>query len=84
MGFNHTIRCGIGHTGEHEACFDLVVIQETLIGLINFTGDEFAGAGGASTGTAGIREVNASLFSRVKDVFGILDLDGFVEALGET
>ena len=53
-----------------------------MIGLINFTGDEFAGAGGASTGTAGIREVNASLFSRVKDVFRILDLDGFVEALG--
>ena len=81
MRFDGAIGFGVGHAGQHKTGFDLVVIQEALVRLIDSASGKFAGASGAGPSSAGIWKINALLFSRVEDVLVIGDIDGFVEAL---
>ena len=80
MGFDRAVAGGVGHAGEHEAGFDLVVVEEALIRLIHGAGGELASAGGAGAGAAGVGEVDALLFGSVEDVLVVRNLDRLVEA----
>jgi hypothetical protein len=46
----------------------LLLIQEALVSLINASVEDFSGACAARASTAGIGEINALLFSSIKDV----------------
>jgi hypothetical protein len=81
VGLDAAVAGGIGHTGQNETGLDLVVIQEALIGLIDGSRRDLAGAGAASTSTTGIGKVDSLFFSSVKDVLIVGNLDGLVEAL---
>ena len=80
VSFDGAIRGGVSHTGQNETSFDLVVVQEALVGLINGTGSDFACASGTSACTAGIGKIDTLLFSSIKDVLIVRNLDGLVEA----
>jgi hypothetical protein len=75
VGQDGAIRGGIGDTGEHKPSFDLIIIQERLVRLVNRTGLHLTSAGGASSCATGVGQVNALLFSRIQDVliFGNFD-----------
>jgi len=62
MGLDDAVLLGIGNTGKNVARFDLLIIQEGLIGLINATRDESANTGGASPRPTGIGKIPTSLF----------------------
>ena len=79
VGLDGAIGGGVSHARQHEACFDLIVVQEALVGLINGASGDFSGAGGASASAAGVRQINALLFCCVEDVLIIRDFDGLVE-----
>jgi len=81
VGANGAIGGGIGHAGEHEARFDLIVVQEALVGLVHAASGDLASAGGASTGSAGVGQVDALLFSSVEDVLVVWHLNGLVQTL---
>ena len=52
VGLDGAIGGGVSHARQHEACFDLIVVQEALVGLINGAGGDFASASGTSTSAA--------------------------------
>ena len=79
VGLDGAVRGWVCHAGQHETSFDLIVVQEALIGLINGAGGDFASASGTSTSAAGVRQVDALLFCCVEDVLIIRDFDGLVE-----
>ena len=79
MGLDGAVRSGVSHAGQHETGFDLVIVQEALVGLVNGASCDFASTGGAGAGAAGVGQVNALLFSGVEDVLIIGNLDGLVE-----
>ena len=79
VGLDGAVGGGVSHAGQHEASFDLIVVQEALVGLINGASGDFAGAGGASASATGVRQVDALLFCCVEDVLIIRDFDGLVE-----
>ena len=79
MGLDGAIGGGVSHARQHEASFDLIVVQEALVGLINGASGDFASAGGASASAAGVRQINALLFCCVEDVLIIRDFDGLVQ-----
>jgi len=81
MGLDGAVGGGIGHAGQHESGFDLIVIKEALVRLINRSRGELAGTGGAGTRAAGIRQINALLFSGIEDVLIVGNLNGLVETL---
>jgi hypothetical protein len=62
MGLDDAVLLGIGNTGKNVARFDLLIIQEGLIGLINATRDESANTGGASPRPTRIGKIQTSLF----------------------
>lgn len=68
MGLDGAVRRGVSHAGQDKASFDLIVVQEALVGLINGASGDFASAGGASASAAGVRQVDALLFCCVEDV----------------
>ena len=74
------IGSGVGHTGQNKTSFDLVVVKETLVGLIDGAGSDFACAGGTSACTTGIGEIDTLLFSGIEDVLIVRNFDGLVEA----
>ena len=41
MRFNRAVRCGDGHASEHEAGTDLVLVEKSLIGLVDTAADSF-------------------------------------------
>ena len=44
MGLDGAVAGGVGHAGQHEAGFDLVVVQEALVGLIHGASGDLAGS----------------------------------------
>ena len=80
MSFDSAIRGGVSHTGQDETSFDLVVVKEALVGLINGAGSDFACASGTSACTAGVGKIDALLFSSIEDVLIVRNFDGLVEA----
>ena len=80
MGLDGAVAGGVGHAGQHETSFDLVIVEEALIALVNGASGDLAGAGGASASAAGIGEVDALLFSSIEDVLVVGDFDGLVQA----
>ena len=78
MGLDGAIRGGVNHAGQHETGFDLVIVQEALVGLVDGASGDFACTGGAGAGAAGIGQVDALLFSGVEDVLIVGNLDGLV------
>ena len=79
MSFDGAIRGGVSHTGQNETSFDLVVVQEALVGLINGAGSDFACASGTCACTAGVGKIDALLFSSIEDVLVIGHFDGLVQ-----
>ena len=79
MGLDGAIGGGIGNAGQYETGFDLVIVQEALVGLINGASGDLASTGGASSSAAGIGEVDALLFSGIEDVLIIRHFDGLVQ-----
>jgi len=78
VGLDDAVRGGVGNAGEGEAVAHLLVVEEGLIGLVDGTGDDLAGAGRASTSAARVGEVDAGLLSGVKDVGVLGDLDDLI------
>ena len=68
VGLDGAVRRGVGDAGQHETSFDLVVVQEALVGLVDGASGDLASASGASASAAGVGEVDALLFSSVEDV----------------
>ena len=81
MSLDRAVGGWIGHAGQHESGFDLIVVKEALVRLINSSSGDLASASGAGARAAGIRQVNALLFSGIEDVLIVRDLDGLVETL---
>ena len=79
VGLDGAVGGGVSHACEHEAGFDLIVVQKALVGLINGASGEFAGASRASASATGVRQVDALLFCCVEDVLIIRDFDGLVK-----
>ena len=80
MRLDGAIGRGIGHTGQNETGFDLVIVEEALIRLINCSRGDLAGTGRAGSGAAGVGQVDALLFGSIKNVLIVRDLDGRVES----
>ena len=59
---------GVGGAGEHPPAFDLGVVEEALVGLVDGAGDDLAGAGGAGPRAAGEGQVDPFLLGLVQDV----------------
>ena len=59
MGLDGAVAGGVGDAGQHETSFDLVVVQEALVGLVDGASGDLAGAGGAGSSAAGVGEVDA-------------------------
>jgi hypothetical protein len=53
VGAKGAIRSGIGNTEKHKSLFDLLLIEEVLLGLIHFTLDEFSDTTGTGTAPTG-------------------------------
>ena len=81
VGLDGAVAGGVGDAGQHETSFDLVVVEEALIALVNGASGDLAGAGGAGACTAGIRQIDALLLSSVEDVLIVGNFDGLVQAL---
>ena len=81
MGLNDAVRGGVSNAGEDESVAHLLVIEEGLIGLVDVTADNLSGARGASSGPAGVGEVNASLLSSVEDVDIVSDINDLNQEL---
>jgi len=79
VGQDFTIRLSIGYAKESIASFDLLIIQEGLIALIDFTFNNFACTGRASTSAAGVRKIDALSFSNVKNVLVRRNFDSFIK-----
>ena len=79
VGLDGAVGGGVSHAGEHETGFDLVVVQEALVGLIDGASGDLAGAGGASASAAGVGQIDALLFSSVEDLLVVGHFDGLVE-----
>merc|ERR1719471_2356024 len=65
---------GICYACEAKAIIHLVVVQESLIRLIDGTFKDFAGTAGTRTRTAGIGELQAFLLGLIQDVDVLLAL----------
>ena len=81
MSLNRAIRLGISDASQHEASFELIVIKEALIRLVNRTSRDLARTGRARPCTTGIRQVDALLFSSVENVLVIRNFDGLIKTL---
>ena len=79
VGLDGAVGGGVCDAGQHETGFDLVVVQEALVGLIDGASGDLAGAGGASASAAGVGQIDALLFSSVEDVLVVGHFDGLVE-----
>merc|ERR1719433_76178 len=66
---------GICYACEAEAVIHLVIVQESLIRLIDGTFKDFAGTAGTRTRTAGIGELQAFLLGLIQDVDVLLALE---------
>jgi hypothetical protein len=82
VSYDRTVRLRIGDAGEDISGLHLVVVQERLVGLVNFAFCDFAGAGGASTSAARVGEVDSLFFSRIKNVLILWNLNGRVKSFG--
>ena len=80
VSLDGAIRGGVSHAGQNETSFNLVVVQEALVGLINSACSDFACASGTSACTAGIGKIDTLLFSSIEDVLIVRNFDGLVEA----
>ena len=79
VGTDGAVGCGICDAGQHETSFNLIVVQEALVGLINGASSDLAGTGGTSASAAGVRQVDALLFCCVEDVLVVGHFDGLIE-----
>ena len=68
LRLNGAVSQGIADAQQGKSIGDLVVVEETLIGLIHTAGQDLAGAGAAGTGAAGIGQIDALFLRGVKDV----------------
>jgi len=82
VSFDRTVRLGIGYASEDKSGLDLVVVQERLVGLVNFAFGDFAGAGGASSSAARVGEVESCFFSSIKNVSIVINVNGLVNSFG--
>jgi len=62
------VRGRVRNASQHKAVTGLVVVQEGLVGLVDGTRDNLTRARRARARSAGVRQVNASFFSRVENV----------------
>jgi len=62
------VRGRVRNASQHKAVTGLVVVQEGLVGLVDGTRDNLTRARRARACSAGVRQVNASFFSRVENV----------------
>ena len=81
MGLDGAIRGWISNAGHHATSLKLIVVEETLIRLVHRTTCELACTCGAGPSTKGIGQVDALLFSSIKDVLIIRDFDCLIQTL---
>ena len=68
MRLDGAVRGRVRNASQHKAVTGLVVVQEGLVGLVDGTRDNLTRARRARARSAGVRQVNASFFSRVENV----------------
>ena len=68
MRLDGAVRGRVRNASQHKAVPGLVVVQEGLVGLVDGTRDNLTRARRARARSAGVRQVNASFFSRVENV----------------
>ena len=59
---------GVAHAKQGKARGDLILVEETLIRLVDTAAQNFASAGATSPSPTGVGEVNALLLSGIEDV----------------
>lgn len=81
VNLDGAVRGGVGDASEDEALLHLIVVEEVLLGLVHRALLEDTGAGGAGTGAAGVRQVNAGLLRGVDDENIVSALNGLINTL---
>lgn len=71
VGDDGDVGSGVSHAGQHEALAHLVVIKERLVGLVDASGVNLAGARRASSGAARVGQVNACRTKKKRRVVNI-------------
>ena len=72
MDGDFAVSLGVGDAGKDETLVHLVVIEEGLLGLVDFSREDLSGAGGASSGTARVRKLNTLFLGGIdnEDIIG--------------
>lgn len=68
MSLDGNIGSWVSNAGKDKSIVGLVIIQETLVRLIDSSGNDFTSAGAASSGSARVWKINTGLLSCIKDV----------------
>ena len=76
VGLDGHIGGGIGDASEAESIAHLVIIQESLVALVNAALKHLASAAGARSSTAGVWQFQAFLLSLIQDVHVLRALEG--------
>jgi hypothetical protein len=58
VGFDRAVRGGHRHAGEYEAGGELVLVEKSLIVLVDTAADQLASTGRTGASTAGYRQIN--------------------------
>ena len=78
LSLNLAVGSGVGDACEDKAVFNLIIVEEGAVALVDRTGYDLTRTGGAGAGPARVRHVNASLLSNIENVCIICALNRFL------
>ena len=81
MNGDGAVSLRVGNASKNETIVDLVVIEEGLFGLVNFSVNHLSGAGGAGSGTATVWKFNSGFFGGIDDENIIGTVDGGIDVV---
>lgn len=72
---NFAVRGRVGDASKNKAISNLVIVKEGLFGLVDASANNLSGAGGASSGTATVGELNSGFLGSInnEDIIGAVD-----------
>ena len=79
MDGDGAVTLGVGNACKNKSIGHLVVIKESLFGLVNFSFKNLSGACGAGSGTATVWKLNSGFFGGIDDEDIIGTVDGSID-----